>query len=67
MASEMWELYERRNRCPGCAPGYGSGSTCRHHYQAAKNSRVVLNEKVRTLRTLMVRYRYAYFGVKNHG
>jgi len=48
------QIRAAQKRCPECAPGYGTGLTCMHHFLSARKD---LQETERKARTLILRSR----------
>lgn len=71
--SEAIEMDARLKRCPGCAPGYGTGIVCPHHRLAHQpdaqlRQRVDANMR-RAVRNMLRRMEETMYGINRvlHG
>ena len=64
--SAAMDRWERRKRCPECAPGYGTGEECMHHMGARLYAVPDLRVIAETRKFLMARYRHHNVEPKHH-
>lgn len=53
----------RQRRCPGCAPGFGTGAECRHHWLASRPAEQLKQSRAAQMRRAM---RSTVHGINEH-